>query len=255
MSHAITDARTMLRRQYKHDLRYPAGTVSALLMPLAFLLLFGYVFGGQMGMGLPSGTGNYIDYIVPGVLFMCISGGASQAALGAAMDMTEGIIARFRTMPISRGAVLTAHAVANVLRGLAAIVVILGVALLMGFSPSAGIAGWFAFLGVIVLYALMISWLGVAFGLSAKNVEGANAKTLPLLFLPFISSAFVSVDSTAAGVRWFIEYQPFTAMIDTIRGLLLGTPIGASLIVSVLWAVVFTLIGYAWAMKLYNRDR
>nr|WP_042190327.1 ABC transporter permease [Kibdelosporangium sp. MJ126-NF4]CEL19243.1 ABC transporter, permease protein [Kibdelosporangium sp. MJ126-NF4]CTQ94958.1 ABC transporter, permease protein [Kibdelosporangium sp. MJ126-NF4] len=251
---SIVDARVMLRRQYKHDLRYPAGTVSALLMPLAFLLLFGYVFGGQMGMGVPDGT-DYVDYIVPGVLFMCISGGASQAAIGAAMDMNEGIIARFRTMPISRGAVLTAHAVANVLRGLAAIVVILGVALLMGFSPSAGILDWLAFGGVVVLYALMVSWLGVAFGLSAKNVEGANAKTLPLLFLPFISSAFVQVDSTASGVRWFIEYQPFTAMIDTIRGLLLGTPIGASLIVSVVWAVAFTLIGYVWALRLYNRDR
>ncbi|MFC0114551.1 ABC transporter permease [Kibdelosporangium aridum] len=254
MSHAIANARTMLRRQYKHDLRYPAGTVSALIMPLVFLLLFTYVFGGQMGMGLPSGAG-YIDYIVPGIVFMCISGGVSQAALGAAMDMTEGIIARFRTMPISRGAVLTAHAVANVIRGLGAVTIIIGVSLLMGFEPDAGFLDWIAFVGVVALYALMISWLGVAFGLSARNVEGANAKTLPLVFLPFVSSAFVPAESTAAGVQWFIEYQPFTAMIETIRGLLLGAPIGSNLIVSVLWAVGFTLIGYVWALKLYHRDR
>ena len=254
MSYAIADARTMLRRQYKHAIRYPATAVSSLFLPLMFLLLFVYVFGGSIGGGLPAGW-SYVDYVVPGIVFMCVSSGAAQTAVGAASDMTEGIISRFRTMSISRASVLTAHVVANVARTLAAIAIMLAVAVPIGFRPTADALEWLAFLGVAVLYSLMISWLAVALGLNARSVETANGASLPLQFLPFISSAFVPAESTSAGVRWFIEHQPFTPMIETIRGLLLGTPIGSSLLVSAGWAAGVSVLGYLWARRLYDAER
>jgi ABC-2 type transport system permease protein len=254
MSHAVVDARTMLRRQYKHALRNPATIISSLFLPLMFLLLFVYVFGGSIGAGLPPGW-SYVDYVVPGIIFMCISSGAAMAAVGAAADMSEGIISRFRTMSISRASVLTSHVAANVLRTIAAMVIMLAVALLIGFRPTAGVLQWLAFLGLAALYSVMISWLSVAFGLNARSVESANGASLPLQFLPFISSAFVPPESASSGVRWFMEFQPFTSMIETIRGLLLGTPIGASLIVSAGWAAGLSVIGYLWARKLYNAER
>ncbi|MBP2320988.1 ABC-2 type transport system permease protein [Kibdelosporangium banguiense] len=254
MSYAIADARTMLRRQYKHAIRYPAVAVSSLFLPLMFLLLFVYVFGGSMGGGLSAGS-SYVDYVVPGIIFMCISSGAAQTSVGAASDMTEGIISRFRSMSISRASVLTAHVLANVIRTMAAIVFMLAVALLIGFAPTAGVLEWLAFLGAATLFSLMISWLAVAFGLNARSLETANGASLPLQFLPFISSAFVPPESASAGVRWFMANQPFTPMIETIRGLLLGAPIGSSLVVSIGWAVGFSVIGYLWARKLYNRER
>lgn len=253
MSYAIADAATMLRRDFKHALRYPAVSLSGIMVPLIFLLLFVYVFGGAIGVGI-GGEGSYVNYVVPGIILMCVSSAAQQTAIGAASDMSEGIIARFRTMPISRASVLTAHAVGTVIRTSITIALIIGLALIMGFSPSASVGEWFAVVGVLLLFVTMVSWLGVALGLKAKNAEGANGSSLPVVFLPFISSAFVPSDKMPSAVAWFVENQPYTPMIETVRGLLLGTPIGNNGWIAAIWAVALSAVGYFWAKKLYNRD-
>jgi ABC-2 type transport system permease protein len=170
------------------------------------------------------------------------------------MDMSEGIVARFRTMAISRSSVLTGQVLGSLIRTMITVVVVLGVALLMGFRPSAGPVAWIAALGLIALITFAITWMGVAFGLVGKTPAGANSLSLLFQLLAFTSSAFVRPDSMPAGVRWFAEYQPFTPVIDTLRGLLLGTPIGNSAILAVAWCAVLTLLGYLWSRAIYNRD-
>jgi ABC-2 type transport system permease protein len=257
LSHSVSDSATMLRRNLRHMLRYPSLTLMLVGMPVIFLLLFVYVFGGTLGAGLGGAAGGraeYADYVTPGILLMTIAGTAQGTAVSVAMDMTEGIVARFRTMAISRSSVLTGHVVGSMIQAALSMLVVLGVALLIGFSPEADAVEWLAAGGVLLLFALALTWLTVALGLVADSVESASNSPMPLMLLPFLGSGFVPTDSMPTGLRWFAEYQPFTPIIETLRGLLLGTPIGDSALIAIAWCAGITLAGYLWARKLYDRD-
>ncbi|MEV0374216.1 ABC transporter permease [Streptomyces sp. NPDC050636] len=257
MSYAVRDSATMLRRNLKHALRYPSLTVSVVAMPLVMLLLFNYVFGGALGSGIggmPTGSAEYIDYIAPGIILMAATSGALSTAISVCSDMTEGIVNRFRTMSISRAAFLTGHVVGSVIQTLVSIALVIGVALLMGFRPSATPVEWIATVGVLALLTLALTWLAAAMGLVAKNVETASNMPMPLTFLPFLGSAVVPPESMPTGLRWFAEYQPFTPVIETLRGLLMGTEIGSSGLFALAWCVGLTLVGYLWARSAFNRD-
>jgi ABC-2 type transport system permease protein len=216
------------------------------------------VFGGTLGAGLGGVAhgGAYIDYVAPAIILMTVSSGCATTAINLCMDMSEGIITRFRTMAISRASVLTGQVLGSLIRTMITIVLVIGVALLMGFRPSAGPVAWIAALGVIALFTLALTWMGVVFGLVGKTPAGANSLSLIFqLLLPLTSSAFVRPDSMPVGVRWFAEYQPFTPVIDTLRGLLLGTPIGGnSIVLAIAWCCFLTLVGYLWARAVYNRN-
>lgn len=252
-THALSDAATMFGRDLRHLRRYPLMTISGIGTPTIMLLLFVYVFGGAMSSGLGA-TASYVNYLVPGILMMTLGSGCAATAIGVNMDMTEGIVARFRIMSISRASVLTGRVAGSLIRTLISVVLVIGVALLIGFRPTAGPAQWLAAFGFITLLTLALTWLAIAFGMSAKSVAGANSSTLLLQFGPFISSGFVPPDTMPAGVRWFAENQPFTSMIETLRGLLLGTPLGNSAYIATGWCVAIALVGYLWARAAYNRD-
>lgn len=257
LTYTLTDSSTMLRRQMRHMIRYPSLTVMLVGMPVVFLLLFVYVFGGTLGAGLggvAGGRSAYLEYVVPGILLMTIAGGAQGTAISVAMDMTEGIIARFRTMAISRASVLVGHVVGSLIQTMISMVVVLGVALLIGFRPSAGPPGWIAAIGLLVLTTFAVTWLSVAFGMVSKSVETASNIPMFLMLLPFLGSGFVPTDSMPAGIRWFAEYQPFTPIMETLRGLLMGTPIGNSGILAVAWCMAITLFGFVWSVRLYGRN-
>ena len=256
-SYAVADSATMLRRQLRHMLRYASMTLMLIGMPIVFLLLFVYVFGGTLGAGLggPSGgRAEYLEYVLPGILLMGVAAGAIGTAISVSMDMTEGIVARFRTMAIFRPSVLTGHVLGSMVQTMLSLAVVTGVAMLIGFRANASPVEWAATVGLLAAITLAFTWLCVAFGLVAKTVEAASNLPQPLVFLPFLGSGFVPTDSMPTGLRWFAEYQPFTPMIDTVRGLLLGTAIGDSAVIALAWCAVITLGGYLWARKLYNRD-
>ena len=257
LTYAVADSATMLRRQLRHMLRYASVTVFLIGMPIVFLLLFVYVFGGTLGAGLggpAGGRAQYLEYVVPGILLMAVAAGGTGTAISVAMDMTEGIGARFRPMAIFRPSVLTGHVLGSVIQTMLSLAVVTGVALLIGFRPKAGPVEWVATVGVLAMITLAVTWLCVAFGLVTKTVEAASNLPTPLVFLPFLGSGFVPTESMPTGLRWFAEYQPFTPVIETVRGLLLGTAIGSSAILAIAWCVAITLAGYLWAKKLYNRD-
>jgi ABC-2 type transport system permease protein len=215
-----------------------------------------YVFGGTLGAGLsgvPHGQAGYVDYVVPGMMLLAVAAEAQVTAISVATDMTQGIIARFRTMDISRGSVLSGHVLGSVIQALISVAVVAGVGLLIGFRPAAGLAGWLAVAGLLALASLALSWLSVGCGLVAKTPEGASNLPMFLTLLPFLGSGFVPTASMSAGLRWFAEYQPFTPIINTLRGLLLGTPVASSGIIAVGWCIGLTVAGYAWSRWLYHR--
>jgi ABC-2 type transport system permease protein len=253
---AARDSRTMLRRNLRHLQRYPSLTLMIIGIPVVFLLMFVYVFGGTMGESLGvAGEGReaYVEYLVPGILMIAIAGVVQGTAISAAMDMTEGIIDRFRTMSISRAAVLSGHVLGSMIQTMLTLAVVLAVAVLIGFRPSAGPLEWAAAIGVLAMITVAMTWLAVALGLAADSVETASNTPMPLLLLPFFGSGFVPTDTMPAGLRWFAEHQPFTPFIETVRGLLTGTDIGNSAVLAVGWAVVITVLGYTWAMRSYDR--
>jgi ABC-2 type transport system permease protein len=252
-AYAVADAATMLRRDFLHLRRYPLMTISGIGTPTIMLLLFVFVFGGAMSHSLGAGT-SYINYLVPGILMMTLGSGCAATAIGINMDMNEGVVARFRVMAISRASVLTGRVVGSIIRTLLSVVLVIGVGLVAGFRPTAGPVQWLEAFGFMALLTLALTWLALAMGMAAKSVAGANSSTLLLQFGPFISSGFVPTDSMPAGVRWFAENQPFTSMIETLRGLLLGTPIGNSAVVAIAWCVAIALVGYLWSRRVYNRD-
>jgi len=257
LSYAVTDSATMLRRQLRHMLRYPSMTLQLAGMPIVFLLLFVYVFGGTLGAGLggPSGgRAEYVNYVAPGILLMTVAAAAQGTAISVAMDMTEGIIARFRTMAIARVSVLTGHVVGSMVQTMLSMALVIGVALLIGFRPTASPVEWILTAGVLAMTTFALTWLTVALGMVSKTVESSSNVGLPLILLPFLGSGFVPTDSMPTVLRWFAEYQPFTPIIETIRGLLMGTPIGNSGVLAVAWCVGITAVGYLWAKKLFNRD-
>lgn len=255
MSHALADSATMLRRNVKHMLRYPSVTIMLAGFPILFLLLFVYVFGGTLGAGLGGGRSDYIAYVVPGILLMAIASAAQGTAISVATDMTEGIIARFRTMSIARASVLTGHVVGSMIQTLVGMALVLGVALLIGFRPDAGPVDWLLLLGFLAIVTFAIVWFAVALGLVSKTVEAASNLPMPLMFLPFLGSAFVPTDSMPAGLRAFAEHQPFTPIIETTRALLAGTEVGSDGPIALGWCAVIALVGYLWSRSLFNRDR
>jgi ABC-2 type transport system permease protein len=257
MTRVFTDSGTLLHRNLLHMVRYPALTYFVVGGPVVFLFLFVFVFGGQLGAGLPSSGGSdraaYLAYVVPGILLTAAAGTAGGTATTVSMDMTEGITARFRTMAISRAAVLTGHVLGNTIQGLIAVTLVLGVSVLIGFRPDANPLEWLAAFGITTLILLAITWLAVAMGMASKSVESASNLPTLLVLLPFLGSGFVPTDSMPAVVQAFAEYQPFTPFIETIRGLLLGTPIGLSWLWAILWCLVIGVIGYVWSLRIYNR--
>jgi ABC-2 type transport system permease protein len=253
----LRDSRTMLRRNLRHALRYPAVSLLVVGLPVVILLLFVYVFGSTLGAGLgaPSGDrGAYVNYVVPGILLLAVTGQAQGTAISVSMDMTEGIIARFRTMGIARGSVLTGHVLGSTIQTMLGLTVVVGIALAIGFRPDAEPVEWVAAAGVLAMTTVAITWVSVGLGLFPKSVEAASNLPMPLMLLPFLGSGFVPTESMPAGLAWFAEHQPFTPIMETLRGLLLGTAIGDSALLAVAWCIGLAVIGYRWSMKLYNRD-
>jgi ABC-2 type transport system permease protein len=261
LTYTLTDSRTMLRRQLKHLLRYPAMTVLLLGMPVIFLLLFVYVFGGQLGAGLVhehlAGHGSrstYLNFVVPGILLMTVAAAANGTAILVAMDMTGGIVARFRTMSIARASVLAGHVLGSVIQALLGVVVVTAIALALGFRPTANPLDWLASLAILALFAFALAWLATALGLAANSVETASNTPMFLTLLPFLSSGFVTLASLPPGLRQFARYQPFTPVTDSIRGLLFGgASVGSDILPAIAWSVGITLASYLWARRLYNR--
>jgi ABC-2 type transport system permease protein len=255
---AVADSATMLRRNLRRMRRYPSLTFFVAGIPVVFLLLFVYVLGGTLGAGLPGVSGSradYLAYVIPGVLIITIAGAGQGTAISVAMDMTEGIIARFRTMAVARSSVLIGHVVGSVIQAMLALGLVVIVAVLIGFRPTTGPIEWLEATGFLVLAAVAITWLCVALGMSTKSVETASNLPMFLILLPFLSSGFVPTESMPDGLSWFAQNQPFTPVIETLRGLLFGTPIGNSGIVSIAWCVALSVVAYVWSTRLYEKDR
>ncbi len=258
--HPLRDSRTMLRRNLKRMLRYPSMTLMLVGMPVVFLLLFVFVFGATLGSGLAagrhaaSGRAAYADYVTPAILVMTVASTVQGTAISVATDLSEGIIARFRTMNIARGAVLTGHVLGSMIQAVISLTIVIGVALLVGFRPEAGLLGWTAAAGVLLATAVALIWLAVALGQASSSVETASNVGMPLILLPFLGSGFVPTDSMPAGLRWFAEYQPFTPVIDAVRGLLMGTPAGDSPWIALAWCVATGLGAYLWSRRLFERE-
>ncbi|MFE1327376.1 ABC transporter permease [Streptomyces sp. NPDC058735] len=238
----------MLRRNLKHAVRNPVAVFNGVLFPIVIMLMFVKVFGGAFSVG-----DDYVDYATPGLLVMAVSYGLGATATAVNSDMTKGIINRFKVMDVSRGSVLTGHVVVTTLRCLVACAAIIGVAFAMGFDPSASALDWLGAIGVVLLLSFAAGWLTVALGLAAKTAESAGLASVPLIMLPFLSSAFVPADTMGVGVRQFAEYQPFTPIIETLRGLLVGTPSSGDAIAAVAWCVGFTVLGYVWAVSTFKK--
>ena len=261
MSLALTDSSTMLRRSLLRMRRYPSMTLLLIGLPILILLLFVYVFGGTLGAGLGTGVATgaisraeYLDYVTPAIMLMAEAAVAQGTAISVAMDRTEGILARFRTMAISPSSVLAGHVLGSVIQSLMATGTLLGVAVLLGFRPDASPLGWLGLVGLLTLTAFALTWLCVAFGLVSKSVETASNLPSFLIILPFLSSGFVPVDSMPAGLAWFAEHQPFTAIIETVRGLLTGNPKVTTALIAVGWCLLIILVGYFWSRVLFRRD-
>ncbi|GIJ00387.1 ABC-2 type transport system permease protein [Sediminihabitans luteus] len=259
----LADVVTMTRRNLLRAVRYPGLTMFLVAGPLVMLLLFVYVFGGAFGAGVAPGVepgaegrAAYLDYIAPTLLVLTVVGAGQSVAIGAAMDAAGGIMARFRTMAISPGSVLSGQVVGTVLQSLAAVALVLGAALAMGYRPAADAADWLALVGFLVLLGVALAWACVGMGLSARSVESASNTPMILLLLPFLGSGFVPVETMPTAVRWFAEHQPFTPIIDTTRGLLAGGPLDAAVTAqAVAWCVVIGVAGYAWSRSLFRRER
>jgi ABC-2 type transport system permease protein len=248
ISAPLADSRVMLRRNLKHILRNPVTIFNAALMPVVVMLLLVYVFGGAFNVGE-----HYVEYATPGLIVLAICYGLSGTAVSVSSDMTKGIINRFKVMNVARGAVLTGHVVATMLISAVAIAVIIGMAFALGFRSSATFLDWLAAIGIIAATAFAAAWLTVALGMAAKTPESAGLAVVPLILLPFLSSAVVPADKMGQGVRQFAEYQPFTPIIESVRGLLAGTPSGGYAAAALAWCAGIALVGYLWALATFRR--
>jgi ABC-2 type transport system permease protein len=257
LAYTLSDSRVMLRRNLKHQLRYPSMTLMLVGMPIVLLLLFVYVFGGQLGAGLGAHEGRsaYLDFVVPGLFLVTVAAAVQGTSIMVAMDMTGGIIDRFRTMAIARASVLTGHVLGSLIQTMGALAVLVGVAFGLGFRTTVGPMAWLAVIGILVLFAFALIWLAVALGLAAKSVETASNTPMVLFLLVFLSSAFVRTQTMPGGLRQFAEYQPFTPVVDTVRGLLTNAPVGGHAIAAVVWSLCIAVAAYLWAIHLYNRRR
>ncbi|MBL1075989.1 ABC transporter permease [Nocardia sp. 2] len=238
----------MLRRNFKHIARNPTSVFNAVLMPIIIMLMFVYMFGDAFDVGV-----DYIDYATPGLILLAVCYGLGATATAVNSDMLNGIISRFKVMDVSRGAVLTGHVIATVLTNLIAVAALTGVAFLLGFSPQANAAEWLGVIGMVVLLGFAAAWLTIALGLAAKSPETAGLASVPLVMLPFFSSAIVPADKMGPGLKQFAEYQPFTPIIETMRGLLNGTPAAGDAIVAVAWCLAIAVAGFLWARATFNK--
>ncbi len=244
------DAATMTRRELTHSLRSPGTALIGLITPVFLLFMFVYVFGGSLTVGTA-----YVDYVAPGILMITATYGCSMTAVRIAADMKEGVIDRFRTMAIARGSVLTGQVMGSLIRTSVECVVLLGILLLMGFRPAVHPLAWVAAAGLLILVILAITWVTVAGALLAKSPEGASYSTILVVLLPFVSSAFARTESMPGWLRWFADNQPFTPIINTLRALFTGTPVGHAWITGVVWCAGFAVLGYLGAKLLFARDR
>jgi ABC-2 type transport system permease protein len=245
---AASDSLTLLQRSVRHSLRSVDALMTAAILPILLLLLFVYVFGGALQR-----DGDYVDYVVPGILLLCAGFGSAATAVSVCEDMTTGVIDRFRSLPIVSSAVLTGHVVASVLRNVLSTLIVLGLALALGFSPHASALDWLGALALLVLFMVAVSWLAACFGLIARSPEAANAFSFLVMFLPYVSSAFVPTDTMPAGLRAFAEHQPVTPVIETLRGLLMGTPVGSDAWIAVAWCAGLAVAGATGAALLFRR--
>jgi ABC-2 type transport system permease protein len=264
-AYLISDSTTMLRRSFRRMRRYPSLTFFIAAIPVVLLLLFVYVFGGTLGAGLgspgiPSGPAGaaggreaYIAYVIPGIFLMTVAGVGQGTAITVAMDMTAGIVARFRTMAIARGAVLAGHVIGSVVQAGLALVIVVVVALLVGFRSTTDPLSWLAALGLLALVAFAVSWLSVGLGMVTGSVETASNLPMVLILLIFLSSAFVPTDSMPGPLAWFAEHQPFTPITEALRSFLFGVPLGDNGWIAVAWCVAISIGAYVWALRLYER--
>src|SRR5688500_7654723 len=248
-SHFFGDTAVLTRRSLRHITRSLDTIITTTIMPIAFMLLFVYVFGGA----IKSGTSSYVDYLLPGILLITIASGISYTAFRLFLDMKSGIFERFQSMPIARSSVLWAHVLTSLVANLISVVVVVLVALLMGFRSGAGVLAWLAVAGILTLFTLALTWLAVIAGLSAKTVDGASAFSYPLIFLPFISSAFVPTDTMPAPVAWFAENQPVTSIVNSIRALFADQPVGNEIWIALAWLVGILVVAYGFAVSIYRR--
>ena len=247
--HAFGDTAVLLGRSLKHVTRSPDTIITTAIVPVAMMLLFVYVFGGAIN----TGSDSYVNYMLPGILLVTIAYGISYTAFRLFTDMQSGIFERFQSMPIARSSVLWAHVLTSLVANLMSLVLVVLVALLMGFRSPAGVLAWLAVAGILILFTLALTWLAVIAGLSAKSGEGAGAFSYPLTFLPFISSAFVLTATMPGPVRAFAENQPVTSIVNTIRDLYTQQPIGADIWITLAWCVGLLILAYASAMATYHR--
>ncbi len=239
----------LLGRSMRHILRSPDTIITVTIMPIAFMLLFVYVFGGA----IHTGTSNYVNYLLPGILLISVASGVSYTAFRLFIDMQKGIIARFNSMPINRSAVLWSHVLTSIVSNSISLVVIIGVALIMGFRSSASILAWIAVIGMLLLFMLALTWLAIIPGLKAKSIDGASAFSYPLILLPFISSAFVPTNTMPTAVRVFAENQPVTTIVNSIRSLLEAGSAGNDIWIALAWCIGITIVAYFFAIRIYRR--
>jgi ABC-2 type transport system permease protein len=244
----MKDTFILFGRSMRHIMRSPDTIITTAIMPIAFMLLFVYVFGGA----IQSGSDNYVNYLMPGILLIAVASGIAYTAFRLFTDVQSGLFARFNSMPIGRSSVLWAHVLTSLVANMVSILIIVIVGFVMGFRTDASILAWFGVAGMLVLFTLALTWVAVIPGLKAKTVDGASAFSYPLIFLPFISSAFVPTDSMPGPVRWFAENQPVTAIVDTIRALFSGQPVGNEIWISLVWLVAITAVAYFFAIRSYR---
>ncbi|WP_159618796.1 ABC transporter permease [Arthrobacter zhaoguopingii] len=249
-THALGDTGVLTGRSLRHILRSPDTIITTAVTPVALLLLFVFVLGGA----IDTGTGqSYVNYMLPGILLITIASGIAYTAYRLFLDLQGGIFERFQSMPIARSSVLWAHVFTSLAANLVSVAVVIGAALIMGFRTGAGLGAWIAVAGILILFTLALTWIAVIAGLSAKTVDGASAFSYPLIFLPFISSAFVPTDTMPGPVAWFAENQPVTAIVDTIRALFAQEPIGSDIWIALAWLIGILLLAYAFAIAAYHR--
>ncbi len=247
--HFFGDTGVLTARSLKHVTRSADTIITTAIIPVALMLLFVYVFGGA----IKSGSSSYVTYLLPGILLITIASGISYTAFRLFTDMQSGIFERFQSLPIARSGVMWAHVLTSLIANLISLVIVLGVALLMGFRSGAGVGAWGAVAGILILSTLALTWVAVIPGLTAKTVTGASAFSYPLIFLPFISSAFVPTATMPGPVRWFAEHQPVTSIVNSIRELFSGQPVGSDIWVALAWCVGILVVAYVFAMVIYRR--
>lgn len=255
ITHPYKDTAALTGRSLRHVLRSPDTIITTVVTPIALMLVFVYVFGGAIETGAnEAGTTSYLNYMLPGILLITIASGIGYTSYRLFVDRSGGIFERFRSMPIGRSSALWAHVLTSMVAIGVSLVVVVGVALIMGFRTGSSVLGWLAVAGILILFTLALTWVAVVAGLTAKSVDGAGAFAYPLIFLPFVSSAFVPTETMPAPVRWFAENQPVTALVDAMRAIFDGQPVGGAVWIALAWCVGILALAYAGATAVYRRN-